>query len=176
MKGFNKDNFFKYTYCEFQEVDFKSLPHEIAHYISKSKSQYYYTDKGVYRYSDHWGRVANCRWKLNSTSEFKSQQFHLGYASWGQFFKLDDTQKQFFITVDYNLLKVNFHHQATTDNKHFYFTASTAQQRVKKIRHLLQESKWAKHYDLPIEELRFQIISEFITSNASLSSLKMKYR
>ena len=176
MKRVNRTNFFRYTYCEFQEVKLDAIHEEIAHFISKSKSKYYYTEKGVYRYSNHWGRVANCRWKLNTLSEYKTQKFHLGYASWHAFYKLDDTQKQFFITVDYSTSKVNYHHQASTESNYFCYTAISAQQRVKKIRYLLQDSKWARHYDTPIDQLRIKIISEYITTNQTLAQIKLKYR
>ena len=34
-------------------------------YISESGSKYWYTEAGVVRCSDHWGRVASCAWQLD---------------------------------------------------------------------------------------------------------------
>ena len=38
-------------------------------FISASGSRYVYTSEGVYRYSDHWGRVATCLWTLAGQSQ-----------------------------------------------------------------------------------------------------------
>ena len=83
MKTYNQSNFFKHTFCEFQEIDRFEFP-EDTNYKSKSKSMYFYTDEGVYRKSNHWGRVANCRWKLVTDSKYKNQKIALiGCGYWG---------------------------------------------------------------------------------------------
>ena len=66
---FKHGNFFKHTYCQFEYKELSVLQEENIHFKSKSGSSYVYTEKGVYRYSNHWGRVANCRWKLNSIAK-----------------------------------------------------------------------------------------------------------
>ena len=177
MKTYNKFNFFKHTYCEFAEVSSSVFEDNIAHYKSKSDSQYHYTKEGVYRYSDHWGRVANCRWKLIANSEFKNQQLHLGFAKWADFHHLNDTEKLFFIQVNFKQSKVNFQHKALSqDADLFLFTAIEAQKRVKQIRLLLKESNWAKYYTTDLDELRHQIITEYISCNATIQALKRRFK
>jgi hypothetical protein len=149
----------------------------VAHYKSKSDSKYHYTKEGVYRYSDHWGRVANCRWKLLANSDFKNQQMHLGFAKWTDFYYLNDTDKLFFIQVDFNLSNVNFQHIALSKGQMpFLFTALEAQKRVKQIRLLLKEDKWAKYYSTDIDELRESLITKYINSNDSIQVLKHRLK
>lgn len=177
MKTYTKFNFFKHTYCEFVEVSSSVFEDNAAHYKSKSDSQYHYTKEGVYRYSDHWGRVANCRWKLLANSDFKNQQMHLGFAKWTDFYHLNDTDRLFFIQVDFKLSKVNFQHKALSEIEAPYlFTALEAQKRVKQIRLLLKEDKWAKYFNADISELRKNIISEYINSSDSIQVLKQRYK
>ena len=40
--------------------------HGGINYKSESRSQYITTKHGVYRYSDHWGLVASCKWQLKN--------------------------------------------------------------------------------------------------------------
>ncbi|MGB1270098.1 MAG: hypothetical protein ACPG45_10215 [Flavobacteriaceae bacterium] len=177
MKTYTKYNFFKHTYCEFVEVSSTLFEENKVHYKSKSDSQYFYTKEGVYRYSDHWGRVANCRWKLLPNSDFKNQKMHLGYANWVDFYHLNDTDKLFFIQVDLKLLKVNFQHKGQAiDSTPFLFTAMEAQKRVKQIRLLLKEDKWAKYYTTDINELRQNIILAYINSNTTIQVLKQQFK
>jgi hypothetical protein len=177
MKKFTRYNFFKYTYCEFTEVSEDIFKNNKTHYKSKSDSQYYYTLEGVYRYSDHWGRVANCRWKLLSNCDFKNQVSHLGYAKWSDFFEINNTEKLFYIKVDYNFKKVNFHHkEMNSSSSNFLFTAQEAQKRQKQIRTLFNETSWAKYYNKEIEHLRFGIINSLINSNKSLQEIKLMYK
>jgi len=148
-----------------------------AHYKSKSDSMYHYTPEGVYRYSDHWGRVANCRWKLLVNDNYKSQISHLGFAKWSDFHVINDTEKLFYLQVDLDLKKVNFQHRDVIDSSEKYlFTAQEAQKRQKQIRLLLKEERWAKYYDQNIDDLREGIISELISTNKSLKELKLSYK
>lgn len=177
MKTYTKYNFFKHTYCEFQEVSEDLFKENPAHYKSKSDSMYHYTPEGVYRYSDHWGRVANCRWKLLANNDFKNQQYHLGFAKWTDFYHLNDTAKLFFIQVDFEQKKVNFQHIRNLPKEDkILFTAVDTQKRVKHIRQLLSEEKWAKYYNCDIETLRKQIITEYITTAKTLVSIKQYYK
>ena len=177
MKKINRFNFFKNTYCEFKEVSDDIFINNIAHYKSKSDSLYHYTEDGVYRYSDHWGRVANCRWKLVSNLEFKNQINHLGFAEWTDFFDINDTDKLFYIQVDFNLKRVNFKHKQLDSSKSkFLFSAQEAQKRQKQIRILLNEDRWAKHFSQDIKVLRFEIVNELMSTNKSLINIKKIYK
>jgi len=177
LKTYTKYNFFKHTYCEFQEVSEDFFKDNPTHFKSKSDSRYHYTSEGVFRYSDHWGRVANCRWKLLANDNYKSQENHLGFAKWSDFYAINNTEKLFYLQVDFKLKKVNFKHkEIDASDKNFLFTAQEAQKRQKHIRVLLKEDRWAKYYDQGIEELRSSIISEFISSNRTLQELKLAHK
>lgn len=176
MKAYNQHNFFKHTFCEFQQVDnFAFLENE--NYKSKSESSYYYTENGVYRKSNHWGRVANCRWKIATNKNYKNQQIVIGFAKWLDFYPINSTEKIFFIHVNFKEKTANLQTKATeTDKKETFanhlFTFPEAQKRIKQITHLFKDTHWTKHFDLEIEELLFQIISNFITSNKTLQEIK----
>lgn len=102
---------------------------------------------------------------------------HLGYANWVDFYHLNDTDKLFFIQVDLKLLKVNFQHKGQAiDSTPFLFTAMEAQKRVKQIRLLLKEDKWAKYYTTDINELRQNIILAYINSNTTIQVLKQQFK
>ena len=72
QKKYNKNNFHKHTFCEFTEVDATTISNIEWHYKSKSGSGYCFTEQGVYRISNHWGRAANCRWRLISRASSKT--------------------------------------------------------------------------------------------------------
>ncbi len=176
MKSINKFNFFKHTYCEFKEVSENIFKNNIAHYKSKSESLYHYTTDGVYRYSDHWGRVANCRWKLISNTDFKNQINHLGFAKWTDFYEINNTDKLFYIHVDFNLKKVSFKHKELDKSQtKFLFSAQEAQKRQKQIRVLLNEERWAKYFSQDIDVLRREIVKDLISTNKTLNTLKRTY-
>jgi hypothetical protein len=176
LKTYNQHNFFKHTFCEFQQVDdFAFLENE--NYKSKSESSYFYTENGVYRKSNHWGRVANCRWKIAANENYKNQQIVIGFAKWLDFYPINSTEKIFFINVNFKEKKANLQTKATETNKketieNRLFTFPEAQKRIKQITHLFKDTHWTKHFDLEVEELHFQIISKFITSNKTLQEIK----
>jgi hypothetical protein len=176
LKTYNQHNFFKHTFCEFQQVDdFAFLENE--NYKSKSESSYFYTKNGVYRKSNHWGRVANCRWKIAANENYKNQQIVIGFAKWLDFYPINSTEKIFFINVNFKEKTANLQTKATETNKketieNHFFTFPEAQKRIKQITHLFKDTHWTKHFDLEVEELLFQIISKFITSNKTLQEIK----
>lgn len=170
MKTYNQNNFFKHTFCEFQQVDDFTFS-ENENYKSKSESSYFYTKEGVYRKSNHWGRVANCRWKIAANENYKNQQIVIGFAKWVDFYPINSNEKAFFIKVDF-IKKTAKIQPKKEDTKHELFGFSDAQHRIKQITHLFQDEKWAKHFDLEIESLRSRIISEFIKTNKSLQEIK----
>lgn len=170
MKTYNQTNFFKHTFCEFTQVNDFVFP-ENTHYKSKSDSVYFYTDEGVYRKSNHWGRVANCRWRLLSNKKIKSQNFYTGFAKWSDFYPLNETEKQFYITVDFETNSVNFYHKATKESA-FLFFAEAAQKKVEQIRKLLSDDKWTKYFEQESYLLKKNVVNQFINSNKSLQEIK----
>ncbi|NVK51364.1 MAG: hypothetical protein HWD85_00405 [Flavobacteriaceae bacterium] len=174
MKLYNKYNFFKHTYCEFTEVNPNFFKENPIHFKSKADSSYSYTEEGVYRYSNHWGRVANCRWKLIADNAYKTQVHHLGFAKWTDFYALNETEKQFYISVDFKMNKVGFYHKKERDDV-FLFYLKEAHKRIIQIRTLLKEEKWANYFDQNIDELRKNIISKLISSNKTLQEIKAEF-
>ena len=170
LKTYNRNNFFRHTFCEFTQIDNFEFP-EDTNYKSKSESMYFYTDEGVYRKSNHWGRVANCRWKLISNENYKNQQIVIGFANWTDFYPINLSGKIFFIEVDFDNKKVKIQPKNNkTTNR--LFTFSEAQKRTKQITQLFLDDKWAKYFDKNIDILQFEIISDFINSDKTLQELK----
>lgn len=172
-KLYNKFNFFKHTYCEFEVYPIDFFKGKSAHHQSKSGSLYFYADNGVYRYSNHWGRVANCRWKIKDVKDYYSQNYYVGFSKWKDFYPLNDYEKVFYITVDFENKKAKIHRVTEViDNNHFLMTSEFAHQRLKQIQTLFKEYKWATYFNEDIDELRRKIITELISTNLSLQQLK----
>ncbi|WP_087565094.1 hypothetical protein [Polaribacter sp. SA4-10] len=172
MKTYNQHNFFKHTFCEFIQVDDFEFP-EDTNYKSKSESSYFYTEEGVYRKSNHWGRVANCRWKLISNDSYKNQKNVIGFAKWIDFYPINSSEKIYFIDVDFKNKSAKI--QTKKENSiNYLFTFSEAQKKIKQINHLFSDDKWTKYFDATIDDLYFEIVSEFINSDKTLQQIKLE--
>lgn len=174
MKTYSKTNFFKHTFCEFKQVNNFEFPTDI-NYKSKSESIYFYTTEGVYRKSNHWGRVANCRWKINSNQNYKNQEVIIGFAKWADFYPINSTEKIFFIEVNFKekTAKIQPKQKYSTN---YVYNYSEAQRRVKQITHLLNEDRWAIYFNDDIEILRSKVISDYINSNKTLQEIKLSHK
>jgi hypothetical protein len=151
-------------------VDTFEFPEE-TNYKSKSESMYFYTAEGVYRKSNHWGRVANCRWKIAANETYKNQQIIIGFAKWINFYPINATEKIFFIAVNFEEKTATLQAKGV-DSAKYLFTFSGAQKRIKEITQVFKEDAWAKYFDTNIKELRFNIISECIRSDKALQEIK----
>ncbi|CAM1353217.1 hypothetical protein [Tenacibaculum insulae] len=170
---YHKFNFFKYTYCEFESRSIDFFKNKSAHYQSKSGSLYFYTDEGVYRYSNHWGRVANCRWKIKNIEDYKNQNYYVGFANWNDFYPLNNSEKAFYIKVDFLLKQAKIKRIKKEENRAcFLMTSEFAHQRLKQIQTLFKEYKWATYFEGDIEVLRQQLINNLITTNKTIQQLK----
>lgn len=170
LKTYTSTNFFKHTFCEFTQIEDFEFPKN-TNYKSKSESMYFYTDEGVYRKSNHWGRVANCRWKLLTNDNYKNQNIVIGFAKWADFYPIKSTQKIFFIEVDFKNKSVKL--QSKKENSvNYLYTFSEAQKRIKQINHLFKDDKWAKYFDTNIDDLYFEVITTFINSDKTLQEIK----
>ncbi|WP_299064928.1 hypothetical protein [uncultured Polaribacter sp.] len=174
MKTYNKNNFFKHTFCEFTQIDDFDLPKKTV-YVSKSNSMYFYTDEGVYRKSNHWGRVANCRWKLIANKNYKNQNTVTAFAKWDDFYPINSSEKNFYIDVNFDKKTVVIRPKKEKEVL-YLFSLSEAQKRSKQIMHLFKNDKWAKYFENDIEILRVKIISDFINSNLALSEIKRRFK
>ena len=175
--GFNRSNFHSHTFCEFTEVDV--LPANISkpHFKSKSGSSYYFTDEGVYRSSNHWGRAANCRWRLISPSTVKINNSYtrIGFALWSSFYPNNESDALFYTAVNFKTATVTFQHrnQPSYDGKAVLRTAAETAKVIRQIKEILETDTWAKYYDTTnIDSLRSNIIDQLCFSALSLSEIK----
>ncbi|WP_428742384.1 hypothetical protein [Tenacibaculum sp.] len=172
---YHKFNFYRSTYCEFEMQNINFFEEMKAHFQSKSGSYYYYTENGVFRYSNHWGRVANCRWKIRGIEQYKNQNYYVGYANWSDFYPLNNTDKVFYLEADYVEHKVSIKRiQYNSEEAHFLMTSELAHQRLKQIQSLFKEYKWARYFEEDIEVLRKRLIDQLIHTNKSLQQLKLE--
>lgn len=174
INTYNRFNFHRHTFCVFEEVTINTIENKKVDFKSKSGSSYFFTEEGVYRLSNHWGRAANCKWRLKSTSSNLSRT-KLGFANWNAFHSDNDIEKLYFITVDLESQIVNYQHKYSTEFNDTYVlrTATETTKIIKSIRDLLSNESWAKHFpNQDIKVLRKEIIEKLITSNQSLSEIK----
>jgi hypothetical protein len=159
-------------------MDLSLVVNQNPDYTSKSGSSYYFAENGVYRLSNHWGRAANCKWRLQTQKTTNLSRTKLGFAQWNAFYSDNDTEKLYFITVDFETQTVHYQHKESADYQYKFQlrTASETTKVIKEIRNLLTSEGWAKHFDCPIEALRKAIIEQLITTNESLIDIKRKLR
>jgi hypothetical protein len=186
IKTYNKTNFHKYTFCVFQEVALNEVNDLRVNFKSKSGSSYYFVDNGVYRLSNHWGRAANCKWRLIndktvtlSTVEVPNySRTKLGFAKWTDFYPDNDYEKLYFLQADYLTQTVEYHHKLSsnyTEDK-ILRTASETTKLIKQIRTLFEETAWAKYLNSDdIEELQKKIIEELIHTNQSFQEIRRRF-
>lgn len=168
-------NSFKNTFCEFKEVDIKLIENLKLQFKSKAGSAYYYTTKGMYRVSNHWGRLANSKWRLIA-GEFESDsKTKVGFASWEDFYPDSTTEALYYIEADYQNNTANYQHRNNPnfDQKAILRTSFDTTKRLKQIRNLQQLTSWSKYFDYDdIASLRQKIIEKLIYTNNSLDSIK----
>lgn len=175
---YNKNNFHKHTYCDFQEVVMSEVATLSIDYKSKSGSSYAFTNEGVYRISNHWGRAANCRWRLISSEKIKSQTEKCGFAKWTDFYPNNETEKLFYIEIIWDTQEINFQHKNNTqyDGKAILRTASQTAKRIQTIKEILQTENWAKYLEFDtISILRKKIAHQLIIADDSFIKIKQNY-
>ncbi|MGQ3679690.1 hypothetical protein [Tenacibaculum discolor] len=172
---YHKFNFYRSTYCEFEMQNINFFDDMKAHFQSKSGSYYYYTEDGVFRYSNHWGRVANCRWKIQGIDNYKNQQYYVGYANWSSFYPLNSIDKVFYLEVDYTKAKASIKRvEEGLENNYFLMNSELVHQRLKQVQTLFKEYKWARYYEEDIDVLRKKIINKLVTTNKTLQQIKLE--
>lgn len=146
-----------------------------AHFKSNSNSVYFYTEKGVFRKSNHWGKVANCHWKIITKNNYKNQQTIIGFATWDSFFPINFSEKNITIVVDYqiNTAKIQLQKEAS---KNPVFSFLEAQQKLKKIRELLQNDSWTKYFTQNPTEIKQLVIDEFLNSSKTIQQIKQEFK
>ena len=176
-KKYHKGNFFKHSYCVFDERSFEEIKNFSNNYISKSGSKYFFLPEGLYRVSNHWGRVANCRWKLNSLDK-KSQENKLGFALWENFYPNDENENIFFVYFDTNTKSYSFKHQFESEpgSSHVFRTASQTAKVLKDLKEVCESTAWSKYltYD-NYEELKQKVIHNLIHTNQNFLEIKRSF-
>lgn len=177
-KKYDKFNFHKHTFCEFQEVSPVAIQELKLAYTSKSGSSYYFIEKGVYRVANHWGRAANCRWRLISNKVKVNQYKRIGYANWTDFYPNNETEKLFYIEVDWKTKSVTFQHKCHPKfNNEILRNASETAKRIKQIKEILNDDYWTKYLEVDdVEVARKNICNQLITTNKSLNEIKQHYK
>lgn len=176
--AYHRNNFHKHTYCVFEQVGAEAIHELKLSYQSASGSQYYFTEQGVYRVSNHWGRAANCKWRLQSDGAITEHRTKIGFARWDWFYRDNDFEKLYFISFDAASGHVHYAHKDSPKfQPHFVLrTAAQTTQIIKSIRQLLTTDAWAKHLNHQnIDDLRSQIMEQLITTELSLSEIKRKF-
>lgn len=171
---YNRYNFHKHTFCLFQQVESASLSNLKLSYKSASGSEYYFTEIGVYRKSNHWGRAANCRWRLLVNSAYKNQTEIIGFAKWTDFYPNNETDKWFYIEVDVANEEVYFNHKNNPKYcNQIVRNASETAKRIKEIKEVLQNDSWAKYLDFDdYEEIKGKMLDKLTNTNESFVNLR----
>lgn len=168
-------NSFKKTFCVFIEVDLSCIDELISDYQSESGSQYFYTEKGMYRLSNHWGRLANSKWRLIDTG-ISISKTKVGFATWESFYPDNDFEEIYYLDWDKSSNEILYQHKMNPDydNKAILRSSKETQKRLKNARNILELSNWAKYFDNDINVLREKIINDLIYTELPLEEIKRK--
>lgn len=79
-RTYDKDNFYRKTTGNFKT---DKAPGRAPDYVSASGSKYWIEKDGVYRESDHWGKVSTNEWTLDGKESTGTEK--TGYARWQDF-------------------------------------------------------------------------------------------
>lgn len=164
---YQRNNFYRNTFCVFEITTIEITQFD---YVSRKGSAYYFTSEGVYRQSNHWGRVGNCRWKLIGNHKMQNQ--YIGFASWDSFYPNSENEAVFYIQKTENGYDYNHYLSPQYDGKAVLRTAKDVRQALKKIKEI-DEPKWAKYYpqiDFN-QELKTNIIQQIINTRKTLREI-----
>jgi hypothetical protein len=166
---------FKNTFCVFQEVKMESIKKLQSQYESKSGSCYYYSKNGMFRLSNHWGRLANSKWRLVPLQQETESKTKLGFATWNDFYPDNAVDELYYIEANFELQTANYQHKKNPnqDKKAILRTSFETTKRLKQIRNLFNLTSWAKYFDYEdLDLLRKEIINELIYTNKTLDEIK----
>lgn len=169
-------NSFKNTFCVFKEEALAQIEGLKLQFESKAGSSYYYTNLGMYRVSNHWGRLANSKWRLIPLEPETTSKFKLGFAPWDSFYPDNPTDKLYYLEADYVKNTVNYQHKNNPnyDQKAVLRTSFDTTKKIKQIRNLFNLTSWAKYYDYEdLDVLRKKIIDQLIDTDKSLEEIKI---
>lgn len=170
-----KPNAFKNTFCVFNELDINKLEGLDWSYKSKSGSCYFFSKSGMYRYSNHWGRLANSKWRLIPLKPETPSKFKLGFATWTSFYPDNNEEALYYLEVDYEIKTVNYQHKNNPDYDGIAIIRNTFEttKKIKQIRNLFNLTSWFKYFDADdIDLIRKKIIQQLVYTNKSLDEIK----
>jgi len=170
-----KPGSFKNTFCVFQEIDPTSITISKFDYTSQSGSSYFYSETGMYRYSNHWGRLANSKWRLEPLEQPVISKYKLGFAHFNDFYPDNATDELYYLEVNFASKTVNYQHKNNPnfDQKAILRTGFETAKKIKQIRNLFALTSWAKYFDYEdLDVLRNEIIQKLIYSNQTLEDIK----
>jgi hypothetical protein len=144
-------------------------------YESKSGSTYYYTKIGMYRLSNHWGRLANSKWRLEPLDPESESKFKLGFAPWTSFYPDNALDELYYLEMNYIKKTINYMHKNNPNynDKAILRTSFETTKKIKQIRNLINLTSWAKYFEYDnLDDLRKIIINELIFTNRTLEEIK----
>ena len=167
-------NSFKKTFCVFQEVNIDVIKNLKPNYESESGSKYFYNEFGMYRLSNHWGRLANSKWHLIALKPETDSKLKLGFAKYESFFPDNDIDAIYYLEFDSKNDTINYNHKNNPDfdGKPILRTTLETRKRIKQARNILNLSNWAKYYETDIDLMRIEIINKLIFTNKTLDEIK----
>jgi hypothetical protein len=173
-----KSGAFKNTFCVFTELPIEEFSVQKWSFQSKSGSSYFYSKLGMYRYSSHWGKLANSKWRLIPMHLETPSKNKLGFAPWENFYTDNNFEKLYYIEVCFKTKTVNYQHRNNPkyNSNSVLRTSLETKKRIKQIRNLFELTSWANYFETDdIDKLRKYIITDLITSDKSLDEIKRKY-
>lgn len=171
---------FKNTFCVFNEVDLSEINQLDLAYSSESGSKYFYSNDGMYRLSNHWGRLANSKWRLESADEIHNDsKLKLGYADFSSFLPDNNVDKLYYLEYNSNKKIINYQHKLFkyADKNAILRTTVETRKRIKQARNILNLENWAKYFFYEsLDDLRDKIIHDLIYTEDSLEQIKRKFQ
>lgn len=157
----------KNTFCIFTELALESVPKRLPDFSSESGSSYFYSEEGVFRMSNHWGRAGNSKWRLLPLAEYEAlpnRRKKLGFANWENFHQDNLTEKLYFIELDFKNDDVHFNHKNNIpeNQKVVLRTSFETAKIIKKIRSYYKSNSKFKHFEneTEIEAFLLEIINK----------------
>ena len=128
----------------------------------------------MYRLSNHWGRLANSKWRLISLKPETDSKYKLGFAKYDSFFPDNDVDEIYYLEYNLDDETINYNHKNNPDfdGKPVLRTTFETRKRIKQARNIVTLSSWAKYYETDIDLLRIKIINELIFTNKTLDEIK----
>ena len=101
----------------------------------------------------------------------------MGFAKWTDFYPNNETERLFYINIDWKNKTVTFQHRnnSSYNNEILRNTSETAK-RIKQIKEILDEDSWIKYLEIDdVEITRKGICNQLITTNKALHEIKHEY-